>query len=61
MIYSDDDRKYILTVPMPAGKSVDVKLIVLDQLGKMIKQESAPHSYKVPAEGCWKHDLVWQK
>jgi glycosidase len=60
MIYSDDDRRYILSVPLPAGKDVQVKMIVLDGDGKVAKAESAFHNYKVPPEGCWKDDLVWQ-
>jgi hypothetical protein len=59
MIYSDDDRRYILCVPMPAGKDVQVKMVVLDADGKVVKSESAFHNYKVPPEGCWKNDLVW--
>jgi glycosidase len=61
MIYSDDDDKYILCVPMPAGQSAQMKLIILSKAGKVIKEESGLHTYRVPAEGCWKHDLVWQK
>ncbi|MBS1990466.1 MAG: IPT/TIG domain-containing protein [Cyanobacteria bacterium SZAS LIN-3] len=61
MIYSDDERKYILCVPMPAGKTVDVKMVILDRAGSVVKQESAAHKYQVPAEGSWQNNLNWQK
>jgi hypothetical protein len=61
MIYSDDDRKYILCVPMPAGKTAKLKLVILNKDGKLVQTEASPHTYRVPPEGCWKHDLVWQR
>jgi len=60
MIYSDDDRRFILCVPMPSGKSAEVKMIILDKDGQVVKEESAAHKYQVPAEGSWQNKLNWQ-
>lgn len=56
-----EDRDYILCVPMPAGKEVKFKLLIMDKTGKVMNQESIVHTYRVPAQGPWRHKLDWQQ
>jgi len=60
MIFSDDENKYILCLPMPAGLAVDVNLVVLDKDGKVIKSQSVSQRYAVPSDGTARVDLHWQ-
>lgn len=59
MLYSQEDKKYILCVPLPAGKSVKFKLFVLDKNGRFAREESAFHSYAVPESGTWRPEIEW--
>ncbi len=59
MLFSED-QDYILVVPMPAGQSVNMKLMVLDKNGKVVREESNSHKYKVPKLGVWNHEIAWQ-
>lgn len=58
MLYSED-RDYILCVPMPAGEKTKLKLFILDKTGKVVRQESKFHTYKVQDEGPWRHKIEW--
>ncbi len=60
MLFSED-QDYILVVPMPAGRTANMTLMVLDKKGKVTREESKPHTYKVPQLGVWNHELVWQE
>jgi glycosidase len=59
MLFSED-RDYILCVAMPIKQHVELKLIVLDHDGKVMRQESKIHSYHVPAIGAWRQEINWQ-
>jgi len=54
-----EDGSYILSTAMPINQQVELKLIVLDQNGKLVRQESQAHKYRVPGSGSWRHELVW--
>lgn len=61
MLFSQEDKKYILCVPLPAGKTVKYKLIVLDKRGRFVREESAFHSYAVPESGTWRPEIEWNQ
>jgi len=54
-----EDGSYILCTPMPINQQVELKLIVLDKDGKLLREESQLHKYRVPGSGSWRHELVW--
>jgi glycosidase len=54
-----EDGSYILSVPLPAGKKVKCKLLIMDKEGKLSREESGMQTYKVPTLGSWRRELVW--
>ncbi len=59
MLFSKEDKKYILCVPLPCGKTVNYKLFVLDKNGRFVREESQTHSYAVPESGTWRPEIEW--
>ncbi|MBK9143065.1 MAG: glycosidase [Candidatus Melainabacteria bacterium] len=55
-----EDRDYILCVPVPAGKRIEFKIIVLDGRGGKVREESRGHVYKVPDSGAWEHSVTFR-
>ena len=60
MLFSED-RDYILCVAMPVRQHLDLRLIVLDQTGRVVRQESQSHHYQVPESGSWREVIEWQE
>ena len=56
MLYSED-RDYILTVPLPASSKVSLKLLIKDSHGKVMREKKDIYSFKVEAEGPWRHEV----
>ena len=54
------DNSHILVVPLPAKQQVEYKLVILDKDGKVVQEESKPHSYRVPESGVWTNAVKWQ-
>lgn len=54
-----EDGTYILCTPMPSGQDVQLKLIVLDKGGNLVREESGNHRYHVPGYGSWSQKLKW--
>jgi len=55
-----EDRDYILCVPVPAGRKIEFKIIVLDGKGGKVREESRGHVYKVPDSGAWEHSVTFR-
>ncbi|MBX9694267.1 MAG: hypothetical protein K2Z81_17920, partial [Cyanobacteria bacterium] len=59
MLFSNEDKKYILCVPLPAGTTVNFKFITLNKNGRVVREESKTHSYTVPESGAWRKEFEW--
>lgn len=58
MLFSEN-RDFILTVPMPSNQKVELKFVILDRNGKVVREESKAHQYQVPAFGTWTVQTKW--
>ena len=58
MLFSEG-RDFVLTVAMPSNQKVELKFVILDSKGNVLKEESTVHKYQVPAFGTWTVQTKW--
>lgn len=53
-----EDHDYGLCVPLPANRNIELKLMILDRNGKMVREQKNVSKYRTPNSGPWTHEVV---
>lgn len=54
-----EDHNYGLCVPLPANRKIELKLMVLDRNGQVVREQKSTSNYRTPGSGPWTHEVVW--
>lgn len=54
-----EDHDYGLCVPLPANRNIELKLLVLDRNGQVLREQKSVSKYRTPTSGPWTHEVVW--